>query len=477
MKRLPSLGVIVSAGMIASACTVGPDYVRPAIPLPATYREAKGWAPAQPADRAARGPWWQMFHDPYLNRLEERAIGANQNVIAAEAHYRQALAVVDQNVASLFPVIGARTYTRRLANPAIGVPLSPQTFRSVAVSASWVPDFWGGVRRGIEAARANAESSSDAVGAAVLSLQTTLAMDYFALRVADEQQRLLDDIARADERALLRTENRYRGGVAARTDVALAQAVADGARAQAVDVVILRAQMEHAIAVLIGKAPSGLAIPRRRFTLAPPPVPLEVPASLIQRRPDVAGAERLAAAANAQIGVAQAARFPTVTLLAIGGYRANSTVNLFSAPARYWALGPNLAQIIFDGGALLAIKHEAVANYDAAAATYRQSVLTALQNVEDALVAVRVLRQEAEVEKAAVDSAADALRSTVNQYHGGTVSDLNVVLAQTTELSDRVTALNVRGRQLAASVQLIAALGGDWNQPGTPVARPAGGTK
>ncbi len=465
MKRLLVHGIIASTGLLASACTVGPDYVRPTITVPKVYKEAPpGWRIAQPADRGQRGPWWKMFHDPELDRLEEDAARENQSIIAADAHYRQALAVVDQNVASLFPIVSARAYGQRLANPAIGVPLPPQTYRSASVSASWVPDLWGAARRSIEAARANAESSADTSDAAMLSLQATLATDYFALRIADGQQRLLHDAVRADRRLLQIARHRYRSGVAGRIEVVQAQGQLDQARTQAVDIGIQRAQLEHAIAVLTGKAPAVFAIAPRPTIPAPPPIPLEIPGALLQRRPDVASAERLAAAANAQIGIAQAAFFPTVTLSARGGYRAPGTLNLFAIPARFWALGPALAATIFDGGVRSAVKQQAIDNYQAAVATYRQTVLSALQNVEDALVAQRVLREEAVMERAAVDDAVDAVRMTTNQYRGGTAGYLDVLTSRTAMLANRMTALNIHGRRLAASVALVAALGGDWNR-------------
>jgi NodT family efflux transporter outer membrane factor (OMF) lipoprotein len=267
----------------------------------------------------------------------------------------------------------------------------------------------------------------------------------------------------AYQRSLDLTQNRYRGGVAAQSDVAQARAQLEATKAQAIDVGIQRGQMEHAIAVLLGKVPEEFSLPRRPFDLNVPAVPAQLPAALLQRRPDVASAERLAAAANAQIGIAQAAYFPTLTLSATGGYRAPSGANLLSMPYRFWSLGPTLAETLFDAGARGAIKAEAVAAYDAAAATYRKSVLTALQNVEDELLALRLLAQESAVEDAAVAASEETLRLTTNQYKAGTVSYLNVIIAQTTALNDRVTALNIHGRQLAASVQLFTGLGGDWN--------------
>jgi NodT family efflux transporter outer membrane factor (OMF) lipoprotein len=464
-RNLRPRSVLWATGLCAvlAGCALGPDYVRPASDVPAAYRENSDWQPAQPADAAPRGPWWQSFHESELDRLQEEAAHANQDVALAEAHYRQAVATVDQTRAGLFPTVSANAGLTRSANATSGLKQPPATLDVVAISASWVPDLWGSVRRSLEAANADAQSSAATLANAVLSVQSELATDYFALRVDDEQQRLLEEAVEAYQKSLDLTQNRYRGGVAAQSDVAQARAQLEGTKAQAIDVGIQRGQMEHAIAVLLGKPPEEFSLPRRRFDLSVPAVPAQLPAALLQRRPDVAAAERLAAAANAQIGIAQAAYFPTLTLSATGGYRAPSGANLLSAPYRYWSLGPSLAETLFDAGARGAVKQEAIAGYDAAVATYRKSVLTALQNVEDQLLALRLLANETAVEAAAVEAAEENLRLTNNQYKAGTVSYLNVIIAQTTALTDRVTALTIRGRQLAAGVQLFAGLGGDWN--------------
>lgn len=466
MKRLITRPIVVLACAVLSACMVGPDYVRPQVAVPNAFKEAtQDWQPAQPADSAARGPWWKAFHDETLDQLEEQAASANLDVIVAEARYVQAVAATDQARAALFPTLSASAGLTRSANATAGLKLPPTTLDLASLSASWVPDLWGGIRRSIEEARANDESNAANLGAAILSLQGTLATDYFSLRVADEQQRLLEEAVKAYQRSLDLTQSRYRGGVAARTDVVQAEALLEATMAQAVDVGIQRAQMEHAIAVLLGKAPEEFSIARQEFNLTAPSVPAQLPSTLLQRRPDVAAAERLAAAANAQIGVAQAAYYPTLTLSATGGYRAPSGANLLTVPYRYWSLGPSLAETLFDAGARGAVKQQALANYDAAAATYRKAVLTALQNVEDQLVALRLLNEETTTEDAAVQAAEETLRLTNNQYKAGTVSYLNVIIAQTTALTDRVTALTIRGRQLAATVQLFTGLGGDWHAP------------
>jgi NodT family efflux transporter outer membrane factor (OMF) lipoprotein len=453
----------VALALALAACAVGPDYVRPAVPLPAAFREAQDWQPAQPADGAPHGPWWKAYQDPDLDHLQDEAARTNQDVAIADAHYRQAIASVDQTRAGFFPTVTATGSVTRSANATNGLSLPPATTKSASVGASWVPDLWGSVRRSLEQAHANEASQAALLGNAILSLQSELATDYFSLRVADEQQRLLDEAVVAYGKSLELTQNRYRGGVAAQTDVMQAKAQLEATRAQAIDIGITRGQMEHAIAVLLGKTPEEFRVPVRPYTLKAPGVPAQLPATLLQRRPDVASAERLAAAANAQIGIAQAAYFPSLTLSAQGGYRAPSGADLFSAPYRFWSIGPSLAETLFDAGSRSAVKAQAIAAYDAAAATYRKTVLGALQNVEDQLLALRLLDQESAVEDAAVAAAEENLRLTINQYKAGTVSYLNVVTAQTTALNDRVTALTIHERQLDATVQLFAGLGGDWN--------------
>lgn len=465
----------LTAGVLLAGCAMGPDYVRPQVATPAAFREGgSDWQTAQPADAAPRGPWWQAFHDPDLDQLEDAAAGANLDVAIAEAHYREAVASVDQTRAAFFPTVSASAGITRSANATSGISQPPATTHLAQVSASWVPDLWGSVRRGMEAAHANEASSAALLAGAVLSLQSELATDYFMVRIADEQQRLLDEAVQAYQRSLDLTLSRYRGGVAAQSDVAQARAQLEATKAQAIDVGIARGQMEHAIAVLLGRTPEEFSLPRRPFALQVPAVPPQLPATLLQRRPDVASAERLAAAANAQIGVAQAAFFPSLTLSAVGGYRAPSGANLLTAPYRFWSLGPTLAETVFDAGARSAVKRADIAAYDAAAASYRKTVLAALQNVEDELLALRLLAQEAVVEDGAVAAAEETLRLTTNQYKAGTVGYLTVIVAQTTALNDRVSALNIRSRQLAATVQLFAGLGGDWNTDAGAPARAAG---
>jgi len=455
----------VPLALLLAACAVGPDYVRPAVQLPASFKEDPNWKPAQPSDDKMPSTWWKVFEDEQLDALAQQVSTANQDVRVAEANYREADALARQAFDSLFPAINLNASSIRSkgssGSTASRLPRAA-TFNTVTLSTSWELDLWGGLRRSLEAAQASAQASAGDLAATRLSLQGQLVADYLALRVADEQRRLLEDAVQAYEKSLQLTESRYRAGVAARSDVTQAQAQLEATRAQAIDVRISRAQLEHAIAVLIGKAPADMTIDARPYQLQFPQVPAQLPATLLERRPDVAAAERRAAAANAQIGVATAAFFPTISLDATGGFSASSHASLFSVPARVWSLGPTLAEKVFDSGARFAARDQAVAGWDAASATYRKTVLTALQNVEDSLASLRILAEEAEVEAAAVKAAQESLALTISQYKGGTVSYLNVITAQTTELTSRQSALAIDGRRAAATVQLIQALGGGW---------------
>jgi NodT family efflux transporter outer membrane factor (OMF) lipoprotein len=463
--------VSLSAALLAAGCAVGPEYVRPTMPLPSGFKEDPDWKPAQPSDQKMPAAWWKAFNDQDLDGLADQVATANQNVRVAEANYRQAVALARQAYAGLFPVVSldaTRTRSKGSSGATAARSVAPATFDSVTVGASWEVDLWGGLRRSLEAAQATAGANQADLASTTLSLQGQLVSNYLSLRVADEQRRLLDDAVEAYEKSLELTESRYRAGVAARSDVTQAQAQLEATRAQAIDVRISRAQLEHAIAVLIGKAPADFSVAVRPYQLQFPPVPALLPSALLERRPDVAAAERRTAAANAQIGVATAAFFPTLTLDANGGFSAPSGASLFSVPFRVWSLGPSLAEKLFDAGARSAARESAVAGWDATTATYRQTVLAALQNVEDSLASLRILAQEAVVEAAAVKAAQESLALTISQYKGGTVSYLNVITAQTTELTSRQNALAIDGRRATATVQLIQALGGGWEASANP---------
>ena len=456
-----------------AACAVGPDYHRPDIAAPAAYKEnadwhAADWNPAAPADALQRGAWWEMFGDPVLNDLERRIEVSNQSLKQAEAQYRQASALVSAARASYFPTLGVSASATRSGNGAAAS--KPANSFSLPFTASWEPDLWGRVRRTVEGDVANAQASEATLESTRLSLHAELATTYFQLRVVDEQKRLLDDTVAGYRKSLQLTQNQYNVGVAARADVVQAETQLKSAQVQAIDLGISRAQFEHAIAVLTGKTPAEFALAPAELTVAPPAIPVGVPGTLLERRPDVAVAERQAAAANAQIGVATAAFFPNLTLSATAGFQSSSFSKWLTAPSRFWSLGPQLAATIFDGGAREAQVAQARAGFDAAAANYRQVALAAFQNVEDYLATLRILEAEAAAQADAVKSAETALTIALNQYRAGIVSYLNVVTAQATAYSNERNALNILGNRLTSSVALIKALGGGWQANDLPPA-------
>ena len=449
---------------LLSACAVGPDYQRPAIDLGDSYKEAQaeGWKPAQPRDAAERGAWWRVYGDATLDGLMAQLNAANLSIAQAEANYRQAQALVQGARAGFFPTVGADAGVTRAGGggSASGAGVSNQY--SLGGTASWELDLWGRVRRDVEASRAEAQASLGDLANARLSAQSALAQDYFQLRILDEQKRLLESTVQAYERSLQLTQNRYQAGVAGRGDVSVALAQLESARAQLVDLEWQRGQFEHAIAVLVGLAPSRFALPPQPFAQAVPQIPAGVPSELLERRPDVASAERRAAAANAQIGVAQAAWFPDLVLSANGGFRSGEFAQWLTAPARFWSLGPALALTLFDGGARQAQLDQARAAYDAQAALYRQTVLGALREVEDYLIQLRVLEREQVVQRRALDATRESLRLARNQYQAGLIGYLDVAVLETSALTSERNAITLVGNRLAASVQLIAALGGGW---------------
>lgn len=461
-----------------AACTVGPDYVRPSTEVPAAYRETGDWKVAEPGDRRPRGPWWEIFGDANLNALEEQVAQANFNVQAAQAQFRQARALAQAARAAYFPALSASVAsTRSQASQGSNAISAGGTATShvLTLDAAWEPDIWGRVARSVESAQAGAQASAADLEGMRLSMQAELAQDYFLLRVTDLQKRLLDDTVDAYGKSLVLTKNRYKAGVDSRVDEVQAQTQLKLAQAQSVDTGVQRAQLEHAIAVLTGKAPAAFSVAAGPYLASIPAIPAGVPSQLLERRPDIAGAERRAAAANAQIGVAEAAYFPALTLSAAGGYQSSTLANWFSLPNRFWSLGPSLAETLFDGGLRQAQSEQAQAAYDAAVATYRQTVLGGFQEVEDNLAALRILEQEAQVQDEAVKAAIESVVLTTNQYKAGTVSYLNVVTVQTTALSAERTAADILGRRLSAAVLLVKALGGGWDRAALPTDAGAGG--
>lgn len=457
---------------LLSACAVGPDYRRPDVATPAAYKEAGDWKPAEPRDGVPRGNWWEIYGDADLNALVMQVAISNQNVQAAAAQYRQALALLGVNRAAYFPTLsgglsgsrgqGVSSAATGTSSGGASAPILNST--RLAYSASWEADIWGHIGRNVEAGEASAQASDADLQAALLSAQATLVQSYFQLRVNDAQQRLLDQTIAGYERSLQITRNRYEVGVAGRVDVAQADTQLKSTQAQAIDLGVQRAQLEHAIAVLTGKAPADFQLPPKEGLAVVPPVPAALPSALLERRPDIAAAERRMAAANAQIGVAQAAFFPALTFSSTGGYQNSSLSHLMTLPNRFWSIGPALALTLFDGGARSSQKESAVAGYDKSVASYRQTVLSAFQEVEDNLAALRQLAAEATVQQAAAQSAAEVLALTENQYQAGTVSYLNVVTAQATALGSQRSELDIAGRRLVANTVLLRALGGDWQK-------------
>ena len=469
-QPLRPLALLIAAVSLG-ACTLGPDYQRPELPVPNEYKQAEGWKTATPADVLQRGNWWMLYGDAELNALVARLNVSNQNLAAAEAQYRQARALVRGARSQLFPTLGASAGATRAGqggstNSTVqsGSSISGVSESySLGLDASWELDIWGRLRRNLEANRADMQASAADLAAVRLSLQSELVQTYLQLRVMDEQQRLLDQTVAAYARSLRLTDNQYQAGIVPKSDVSQARAQLKSTQAQAIDLRWQRAQMEHAIAVLIGVPPSELNIAEVRDIPRLPDVPLALPSQLLERRPDIASAERQVMAANAQIGVAEAAWYPDLTLSASGGYRNSSFSNLISLPNRFWSLGPQLAVTLLDFGGRRADLEAAEASYDQTVATYRQTVLDSFREVEDNLVQLRVLAEEAVVQREALEAAQESLRLIENQYRAGTVDFLSVVTVQTTALNNERTNLTLLGDRLTASVQLIAALGGGWN--------------
>ncbi len=464
----PVRALAIAAALALAACSIGPDYVRPSAPAPASYKEAEGWKRAQPQDHLPRGEWWGVFNDARLDALEAQVVIDNQTIKAAEARVREARALTQAAQAALFPIVSGNASAARSgvgsrgSNGNVNVQGGTGNRYSIALDANWEIDVWGRVRRQIEAAGANTQASTADLEAAKLSAQALLAQDYFLLRVQDAEIRLLNETIAAYARSLQLTQNQYNVGVAARSDVVQAQTQLKSTQAQAIDAGVTRAQLEHAIAALTGKAPAEVSIAANETPLAYPDIPLGVPSELLERRPDIAAAERRAAAANAQIGVAEAAFFPSLTLSATGGFQSSVLSQLLSLPNRFWSLGPAIAQTIFDAGLRRAQTEQAIAAYDETVANYRQTVLTGFQEVEDNLAALRILEQEAAVQADAVSAAREALTIVTNQYRAGIANYLAVVVIQAATLSNERTALAIEARRLTAAVQLIKALGGGF---------------
>ncbi|HVY05253.1 MAG TPA: efflux transporter outer membrane subunit [Burkholderiales bacterium] len=474
--RLFSFAALLAA---LGACTVGPDYVKPVADKPAQFKEADGWKTAQPSDQLLRGKWWEAFNDAQLNAMMDQVSVSNQSLAQAAAQFRQARALVQAARAGYWPTVSADASATRSKSPAgfsnqssngnfVQSSRAPVTNYSLSLDAMWEIDVWGRVRRTVESDVASAQASAGDLEAMKLSIQAELAQDYFQLRALDTQKQLFDDTIAAYQRSLTLTQNQYAAGVAAKVDVIQAQTQLKTTQAQALDVGVQRAQLEHAIALLLGRPPSEFSLPAATLAALPPDIPFGLPSTLLERRPDIAAAERRVAAANAQIGVAQAAYYPSLSLSASGGFQSSSFSNWLTAPSRFWSIGPDIAQTLFDAGLRRAQTAQAVAAYDATVAAYRQTVLTGFKEVEDNLVALRILEQEAAVQDEAVQNARQSVTLTTNQYKAGLVSYLNVVTVQATALANERSAVDIQNRRLAASVLLIKALGGGWDAATLP---------
>jgi NodT family efflux transporter outer membrane factor (OMF) lipoprotein len=464
MKKLFVLKILLVILMVISGCSVGPDYKRPDAPVPSSFKELKGWRQALPRDQEIRTKWWEAFDDSTLNSLEEQVTVSNQSIALAESQYRQAQALVQLARANYFPTVNAgAAYTHSLPAGGGGTYNAVDQYQ-VSLNAAWEVDLWGKVRRQVESSKASAEASFADLQAMRLSMQAELALNYFQLRILDAQKKNLEEAVTAYSKALELTQNRYRAGVAAKADVAVAQTQLESAKAQATDVGVQRAQLEHAIAILTGQPPADFSLTPVIFVQPQIKILVAIPSDLLERRPDIASAERKMAAANALIGVAKAAYYPTLSLSGSLEYASSELASLFTSPSFFWALGPTaLAATLFDGGARKAQTEQAMAAYDGTVAFYRQTVLTGFQDVEDNLAALRILYEEAQSQELAVKSARESVILTTNQYKAGIVSYLNVVTVQTIALTNERSAINISGQRLNAAVLLIKALGGGWS--------------
>ncbi len=475
MKNRRFVPVILVLAMLLSSCTVGPKYTRPTVPAapvyseqpPASYTESSGWRPAQPGDANLRGDWWSLFGDPQLADLEAQVATANQSLRAAEASFRQARTAIQFNRAALYPAISTGPgigYNRISGN-------NPTTLRGglqygsfvLPIDASYEADLWGRIRRSIAAARENYQAAAADLENVKLILQSELAVDYFEAHSLDAQKELLDNNVIAFQKALQLTQNRYNGGVASKAEVAQAQTQLDQTQAQDIDVEAARAEFEHAIAVLIGKNPEEFKLPVLPLKQTPPLIPTGVPSQLLERRPDIAIAERQMAAQNEQIGIARAAFFPQLLITATGGLQSGSIVDWFAWPSRFWAVGPQVAQYIFDAGRRRAQVESAQAGYEVTVADYRQTALTAFREVEDSLAVLRILEQESAKQQEAIAAAQNSVQLAINRYKGGLVTYLEVITAQNIALTNERTGVDLLRRRMDASVLLIRALGGGWD--------------
>ena len=478
-RRVPRavfLGMSLAGTLVVAGCTVGPKYNRAAVDTPPTYKEMGDWKTAQPNEKNLGGAWWEIFQDPQLNTLEQQIDVSNQNLKAAAAQYTQARALLRYYRADYYPTIdgGASATRNRISNnrpPQLSTDGVTYSDFQIPLELSYEVDVWGRVRKTVESQRGQAQASAADLATVNLSMHAQLALFYFEARSLDAEEQLLNSTVSQYEQALQLTESRFKGGIASEVEVQQANTQLETTRAEAIDVGVLRAQYEHAIATLIGKPASSFSLSRLPLTAPPPSIPAQLPSELLERRPDIAAAERRMAAANAQIGVAKAAYYPNITLGATGGFESGVITTLISGPSILWSVGPSAVMPIFDAGRRRANLDQAIAAYDQTVANYRQTVLTGFQQVEDNLAALRILEKEADTQQLAVIASEKSLQLSLTRYRGGITSYLEVTTAQSAALGDEVTAVNILGRRMTSAVLLIQALGGGWNSSSLP-ARP-----
>jgi NodT family efflux transporter outer membrane factor (OMF) lipoprotein len=478
IERLPQvagLEVLLLISLLQlTGCAVGPKYHTPTVQTPPAYKEVGDWKPAQPNDQNLGGTWWTIFQDPQLDALELQVNVSNQNLKAAEAQYRQARAVLRYYRADYYPTVTAGLSATRTRVSSHRPPPSSLfdgiTYNDfvLPVDVSYQADVWGRVRRNVESYREQAQASAADLATVNLSMHADLAIDYFLARSLDAEEQLLYSTVKQYEQALELIESRFAGGIASDVEVQQARTQLETTRAQAIDVGVARAQYEHAVAILIGKPPAEFTLPPLPLTSPPPDIPVSVPSELLERRPDIAAAERRVASANAQIGVAKSAYYPLINLGASGGFESSSITTLLNGPSGLWSLGLSAVTTVFDVGRRRAASEQAIAAYDQTVANYRETVLTGFQQVEDSVAALRILEREAQTQQQAVAAAQKYLELAVTRYKGGVTSYLEVTTAQSAALSDEVTAVNILGRRMVDAVTLIQALGGGWDRSALP---------
>ena len=476
MPRVTRTGYLflVIAMLPFAGCAVGPKYKAPTTPTPPAYKEVGNWKPAQPNEQNLGGNWWEIFSDPQLSTLEQEVNVSNQNLKAAVAQYQEARAALHYNRADYYPTLTANpsAVRERYSNnrPPQSSTFNGRTFNDfvLPVDISYQTNAWGRVSHNVESYRAQAQASAADLAAMNLSMHAALAIDYFAARTLDAEEKLLKDTVAQYQQALQLNEDRYNGGLASEVDVEQARTILETTRAQLLDVGVARAQFEHAVAVLVGKPPANFTLPPLPLTTPPPQIPAGVPSELLERRPDIAAAERQVASANAQVGLAKTAYYPLVNIFGSAGLESGMITTLLQGPSALWSIGPTALFTIFDGGRRRAANDQAIAAYDSSVASYRETVLSAFKDVEDNLAAERVLEDEAGVQAKAVAAAQRSLSLSNTRYEGGVTSYLEVITAENAALADEVTAVNILGRRMASAVQLIEALGGGWDRSSLP---------